>query len=228
MTPSHDYRSTANRARDTRDKPAQVLAFLGLEQGMRVLDMNAASGWYTELLSRAVGPQGHVIAHNHPGAEVLLGPAALHDRYRDQRLPNVEPLLLEHEALRFPPASLDFVLMSMIYHDTYWNGADVDWGPVDQQALLRALHDALRPGGIIGVIDHVAEGGADPERTAVALHRIDPAIVRRDFQRAGFVLEGQSDLLRNPEDDHLRQVFDPAIEGRTDRFVMRFVKPALP
>ena len=217
-------RPQRDRGRDARDKPVEVLAFLGLEPGMRVLDMNAASGWYAEILSRAVGPQGHVIAHNHPGASAMLGPEALQARYRDQRLPNVETVLLKHDELRFPPATLDFVLMSMTYHDTYWSGAGVDWGPVDQLALLRGLHEALRPGGIIGVIDHVAKG-ADPARTAVALHRIDPAIVRRDFQRAGFVLEAQSDVLRNTGDDHLRQVFDPDIQGRTDRFVLRFVKP---
>lgn len=223
---AHPARTAADRARDAGSRPAQVLAFLGLRPGMRVLDLNAATGYYTEILARAVGPKGRVIAHNHPGAVAMLGPDAIGRRYEHGRLPNVTPLLARHHELGLPPASLDFVLMSMTYHDTYWYDPEVDWGPVDQLAFLGQIYGALAPGGAVGVIDHVAGADTDPARTAKALHRIDPEVVKRDFRRAGFILEADSDLLRNPQDDHQRSVFDAAIQGRTDRFVLRFRKPA--
>jgi predicted methyltransferase len=58
------------------------------------------------------------------------------------------------------------------------------------------------------------------------LHRIDPALVRREVESAGFVYDGDSQLLRNPADPHTASVFDPAIQGHTDQFFMRFHKPA--
>ncbi len=208
--------------RDSSSKPAQVLEFLGIAPGMRVLDMNAAAGYYAELLARVVGPTGHVIAHNHPGARTALKPEDFERRYGGNRLPNVEQLFVPHDGIALPNGSLDAVLMSMVYHDTYWYDPKVDWGPVDQQALLRSLHDALAPGGVIGVIDHYAAAGTDPRTSAMATHRIDPDVVLRDFRAAGFELEQQSDLLRNPADDYAKSVFDDAVQGRTDRFVMRF------
>lgn len=214
-----------DRARDPSSRPAEVLTFLGLQPGMTVLDLNAATGYYTEILARAVGPRGRVIAENHPGAIPMLG-AAMTARYERNRLPNVTSLIARHDELRPAAGSLDMVLMSMTYHDTYWYDARVDWGPVDQQSLLRAFYLALKPGGVVGVIDHIAEGATNPESTAKALHRIDPEVVKRDFRLAGFVLEAESDVLRNTEDDHRRGVFDPAIQGRTDRFVYRFRKPS--
>ena len=219
-----DSDPSEDRERNGRDKPAQVLEFFDVRPGMRVLDLNAATGYYAELLARSVGPQGHVIAHNHPGAVAMLGDA-MSRRCGDGRLANVEPLLARHNEMHLPPQSLDVVLMSMVYHDTYWYQKGVDWGPVDRQSLLKDLYEALRPGGVIGVIDHVAIGGSDPEISVMALHRIDPRVVRRDFLGAGFMLEARSDLLRNPADDHTRGVFDPVIQGHTDRFVMRFRKP---
>jgi predicted methyltransferase len=212
--------------RDQRDRPAQILDFFGLKPGDHVLDLNAGTGYYTERLARIVGVQGRVISHNHPGAVAMLGADALSRRYRDGRLPNVAPLLARHEELKPFAQSLDMILMSMVYHDTWWHNAEVDWGPVDRHALLTNLHTALRPDGVVGVIDHVATAGADPEFSVRTLHRIDPQIVERDFLRAGFRLEAHSDLLRNPDDDHQRNVFDPAMQARTDRFVMRFRRSA--
>jgi predicted methyltransferase len=209
-------------ARDAGSRPAEVLEFLGLAPGMRVLDMNAATGYYTELLARVVGPAGHVIAHNHPGALTALKPADFERRYGGARLPNVEQLFVPHNGIALPTGSLDAVPMSMVYHDTYWYDPKVDWGPVDRQALLRSLHDALAPSGVIGVIDHYAAAGTDPNTSAMATHRIDPDVVQRDFRAAGFELEAQSDLLRHPVDDLTKSVFDDAVHGRTDRFVMRF------
>ncbi|HEX5049708.1 MAG TPA: hypothetical protein VFX89_21520, partial [Gammaproteobacteria bacterium] len=219
---SNPNRLPADRDRDSSDRPAEVLEFLGVAPGMRALDMNAATGYYAELLARVVGPAGHVIAHNHPGARATLAAEDFERRYGGNRLPNAEQLFAAHNDIALPAGSLDAVLMSMIYHDTYWYDPKVDWGPVDQHALLESLYGALVPGGIVGVIDHFAEPGTDPRESAKATHRIDAAVVRADFAAAGFTLEAESDVLRNPADDRTASVFDDAVRGRTDRFVMRF------
>jgi predicted methyltransferase len=202
-----------------------VLAFFGVSRGMTALDLNAATGWYTEILARVVGPNGHVIAHNHPGARTTLAAEDLEARYANNRLPNVEQLFVRHNDMRLAPESVDVVLMSMVYHDTYWHRDGVDWGPIDRHALLESLRAALKPGGIVGVVDHHAAAGRNPFESVMAVHRIDPAVVRRDFVAAGFEADGESDLLRNRSDDYSLGVFDPAVVGRTDRFVLRFRRP---
>ncbi len=222
---AHPERLAEDRERDASSKPAEVLELFGLAPGMRVLDMNAATGYYTEILARTVGPAGHVIAHNHPGARTALAPQAFERRYGGDRLPNVEQLFVPHNDIQLPAQSLDAVLMSMVYHDTYWFDPKVDWGPVDQHALLTELYDALVPGGIVGVIDHYAAEGTDPRESAKATHRIDPEVVRRDFAAAGFELAGESNVLRNPSDDYGLSVFDERVQGRTDRFVLEFRRP---
>jgi len=191
---------------------------------MTVLDFNAATGWYTEILSRAVGPNGRVIAHNHPGARSTLPSEAFEARYGGNRLPNVEQIFARHDDLRLPRGSLDVVLLSLVYHDTYWHRDGVAWGPIDRQALLASLREALKPSGVVGVIDHHAAAGSDPFESVQALHRIDHAVVLSDFSAAGFVLDGESDVLRTAADDRSLSVFDAAVVGRTDRFVLRFRK----
>jgi predicted methyltransferase len=202
-----------------------VLAFLGLAPGMTVLDMNAATGWYTEILARIVGPSGRVIAHNHPGARTALAAADFEARYGRDRLANVEQIFVRHNDLSLPAGSVDLVLMSLVYHDTYWHDEDVEWGPIDRPALLESLRAALKPGGVVGVVDHYAAAGEDPFESVMAVHRIDPAVVRRDFLAARFEPAGESGILRSTSDDHARSVFDAAVVGRTDRFVSRFRKP---
>jgi predicted methyltransferase len=192
---------------------------------MTVLDLNAAKGWYTEILARVVGPNGRVIAHNHPGARTTLAAEDFEARYGGNRLPNVEQIFVRHNDLRLPPDSVDVVLMSMVYHDMYWQRDGADWGPIDRPALLVSLREALKRGGVVGVVDHYAAAGRDPFESAMAVHRIDPAVVRRDFAAAGFALDGESDVLRTPTDDYSLSVFDAAVVGRTDRFVLRFRKP---
>jgi predicted methyltransferase len=189
---------------------------------MTALDLGAATGWYSEILARVVGSGGRVIAHNHPGARSTLPAEDFEARYGNGRLPNVEQLFVRHNHLHLPPESVDVVLMSMVYHDTYWHREGVDWGPIYAQALLESLRAALKPGGIVGVVDHYAAAGSDPFASVMAVHRIDPAVVRRDFVAAGFALDGESDVLRNPNDDHSLSVFNATVIGRTDRFVLRF------
>jgi predicted methyltransferase len=112
----------------------------------------------------------------------------------------------------------------MSYHDLYWRPKDGSWPATDAKVLLDELHAALKPGGVVLVQDHVAKTGTDPYVVVDQLHRIDPAVVRRDVERAGFVFEAESRALAHPDDDHTKQVFDPSIQGRTDQFVYRFRK----
>ncbi|HEU4617513.1 MAG TPA: methyltransferase domain-containing protein [Gammaproteobacteria bacterium] len=218
-------RPTDDRERDRSSKPAEVLAFVGIGPGMTVLDLAAGGGYFTELLARVVGPRGKVIAHNHPGALAMLGAETFERRYGDERLPNVEQLFARHDDLRLATQSLDAALVSMVYHDVYWSDPSVDWSPIDPHAMLARLRAALKPGGVVGVIDHHAPAGSDPRASAKAAHRVDADVVRRDFLAAGFDLDAESDALRNPDDDRTRSVFDPAVYRRTDRFVLRFRRP---
>jgi predicted methyltransferase len=96
---------------------------------------------------------------------------------------------------------------------------------MDPNAFLKAVYAAMKPGAVIGVIDHIANKNDDPRATVEKFHRIDPEVVKADFKRAGFVLAGSSDLLRNPADDHSLIVFDPKVAGHTDRFIFKFKKP---
>jgi predicted methyltransferase len=129
------------------------------------------------------------------------------------------------DAISLPAGSFDFVLMHMIYHDLYWQSEKYKFPRLDPDAVLAEVFAATKPGGIVGVVDHVAAAGGDTRAVVDQLHRIDPAVIRADFERAGFVLDGESDLLRNPEDDLAKMVFDPAVRGKTDRVVYRFKKP---
>ena len=96
---------------------------------------------------------------------------------------------------------------------------------MDPNAFLKAVYASMKPGGVIGVIDHVANPNNDTRATVEKYHRIDPNVVKADFKRAGFLLVRSGNMLRNPEDDHTLLVFDPKVRGKTDRFVLEFRKP---
>jgi predicted methyltransferase len=217
-------RPEADRAQDERRKAREFLEFAGIEPGMRVLDAFAASGYYTELLSRVVGAEGEVIAYNNP-AYARFAAKGIEARYAGDRLPNVRQLTVDVDKLELPPLSLDAVIFVMSFHDLYWRPTDGSWAPTDPLQMLRTLHAALKVGGVVIVQDHVAAAGGDPAKVVDTLHRIDPEVVRRDFKAVGFVLEVESPMLAHPDDDHTKGVFDPAIRGRTDQFVFKFRRP---
>jgi predicted methyltransferase len=209
---------------DVNRKPAEVLAFFGVKPGMTVLDLYSAGGYYTEILSQVVGSTGRVYAHNNTP---YLGYSKdeIQKRYADAgRLANVERITQENNALDLPDNTFDFVLMSMVYHDVYFEDAESGWVRVDAPKMLAEISSSMKPGAILGVIDHAAAAGA-PAETGKSLHRIDPELLKKDITSAGFVLDAESNLLRNPADDHTLAVFDPAIRGKTDRVVIRFRKP---
>ena len=208
---------------DAQRKPAEVLEFFGVQPGMSVLDVFSGAGYFTELLASVVGPTGRVVAHNN-SAYLRGAERELAQRYANpQRLANVERLDAENTALEFP-GGFDFVLLSAAYHDVYFVNEANGWPAIDAPKLLAELFADMKPGATLGLIDHVAAPGS-PAETGGTLHRIDPELVKRDFAAAGFVLDAESDVLRNPADDLGKGVFDPAVRGHTDRFVFRFRRP---
>ena len=211
-------RSEEDRARDAWRRPAEVIAFLGIEPGMTVMDLVASGGWYTEVLSIAVGDGGTVYAQNPP---MML---AFRDGYFDKaitarlagdRLPNVVRLDRDLAETGLPPGSLDAAITALNFHDVH-NGM----GEQAATGFLVAVKALLRPGGVLGLIDHYGESGNDNN----TLHRLDVATALPLIEGTGFEVVA-SDILRNPNDDYTKMVFDEAVRGKTDRLLLRLTKP---
>ena len=218
-----DKRPEADRVSDASRQPASVLAFFGIQPGDVVLEMWAGGGYYTELLAHVVGENGKVYAHANTPILNFAGDAHV-NRHAGNRLPNTVILMAENNELSLQENTFDAITIILNYHDLYWSSEQYGWEQIDVPAFIAEIYKGLKPGGILGIVDHQAESGA-PAETGNTLHRIDSAIVVADLEAGGFVLDGESDVLRNAADDLGKSVFDPAVRGKTDRFVLRFVKP---
>jgi len=216
-------RSADNVKLDESRKPAEVLKFFGLRPGMHVIDLFGANRYWAEIIAPAVGPKGHVLVWEptqfyKPDTKTAFEAFAA-------KTPNVSIISTPFEAPTLPRNSADFAMLNLDYHDTYWESQKYGIPHMEPAAFLKTLYAAMKPGGIVGVIDHVANPNSDTRATVERLHRIDPEVAKADFKRAGFQLVGESDILRNPADDHNLLVFDPKIRGKTDRFILKFRKP---
>jgi predicted methyltransferase len=216
-------RFPGDRDQDEMRKAKDVLVFLGARPGIHVIDYFSAGGYNAEVLSLIVGPQGRVIAYNNEPYAKFAG-KQLADRFAQNRLPNVEQVTAPPESLSLPPESLDAALFVLSYHDLHWRAKDGSWPATDPAAALAKLVPALKRDAVVVVVDHVASSGGDAGAVVDATHRIDPEIIKRDFEAAGLAFQSEANFLRNPGDDHTKPVFDAAIKGKTDRVVMRFVK----
>jgi predicted methyltransferase len=219
---------TANRTPDNVKlddgrKPAELLNFFGLRPGMQVLDMFGANKYWSEIMAPTVGPKGHVTVWQ---ASQFLNDdrKKAFDEFAAKH-PNVNLISSPFEAPDLPKGKFDFALINLDYHDVYWQNPERKVVRMDPDAWLKTLYAAMKPGGVVGVVDHVANPNSDARATVEKLHRIDPKVLEADFKRAGFVLAGTSDMLRNPADDHSLLVFDPKIRGKTDRAIFKFKKP---
>ncbi|MEO7387645.1 MAG: methyltransferase domain-containing protein [Gammaproteobacteria bacterium] len=216
-------RPASDRVRDEPRQSAAVLTFFRIAPGTTVLDLYSGGGYYTELLSYIVGANGRVVAHNNT-PYLAFAKDDLAGRFPPGRLPNVERLLAENNQLQLPEGRFDAVLMTDVYHDIYFVDEKAGWPRIDGPKMLAEVFRSLKPGGVLGVVDHAALPGAPPE-TGGTLHRIDPALLKRDITAAGFVLDAESDVLVNPADDRTKTAFDPSVQGRTDQVVLRFRRP---
>ncbi len=216
-------RPEADVARDENRKPAAILSFFEIEPGMTVLDVFAGGGFYTEILDSVVGEAGKVLSHNNQAYLDFVG-EQLKARFTDGGLPNVELITAEINAVELKENSLDAALMILAYHDFFYSQEQYNWPDADESAFLESLCAAMKPGAVLGVIDHVANPGDDITEVAFSLHRIDPARVMEDMTSSCFEFKGESSVLRNSLDDHSLPMNDPTIRGKTDRFVYKFVR----
>ena len=210
---------------DSSRHPAELLAFAKVKAGDVVVDVWPGGGYWSRMFSSVVGPKGKVYAF--VPAEIAgfkSDPVALAKQIATEPgHANVEAS--SHPIDEPPPASIhntiDVVWTFENYHDlhdSFMKGADVN-------AFNTSIFKALKPGGYYVIGDHAAVAGSGLKNTE-DLHRIDPAVIRAEVEKAGFVFDGETKVLANSEDDHSLKVFDPALRGKTDRFVLRFKKPA--
>lgn len=213
-------RPATDTSRDAARHPGELLAFAGVKPGDRVGDFIMGGGYFTRIFAKAVGANGKVYAYqpkefiqfNGQYQNSLDGVAAAY--------PNVTPLSNSLGAVAFPEP-LDVIFTAQNYHDLH-----LGFIPAPALAAIdKAIFNSLKPGGVLIVVDHAAIDGTGDTRSK-ALHRIDIATVKSEFIAAGFVLEGESQILRNPADPRTASVFDPVIKGQTDQFVLKFRKPA--
>ena len=204
---------------DVTRKPVETLTFAGVKPGDKVADLMPGAGYYTILFSDIVGPKGKVYAVV-PQEILKFGPRATE---------GIIALQADHKniSLTSPPINgfttadkLDMVWTSWNYHDFH----DPFMGPADLAKVNKAIFDALKPGGVYVILDHAAQAGSGVRDTNT-LHRIDIETVKAEVKAAGFVLDGTSTLLANPDDTHTLNVFDGKIRGHTDTFILKFRKP---
>jgi predicted methyltransferase len=212
-------RPAADAALDSARKPAELMAFIGLKPGDRIVDVFPGPYW-DRLFSKVVGPKGTVIAFQSlemaKAEKITLPPDG---STPDPAYPNIVAQSAAIGAFSMS-RPVDVVWMRQNYHDLY----DPFMGPADVPAFNKAVFKALKHGGVYVIIDHSAPDGSGLAATNTT-HRIDASVVKADMAAAGFVFAGGSEALRNPSDTRDKLVFDPAIRGKTDQFVFLFRKP---
>ena len=215
-------RPEADRARDVNRRPGDILAFAGVRKGDVVVDFWPGGGYFTRLFSAAVGPRGKVYAVSPQELVDKFGDrakASMDKLKADPNTPNVTGMFVPVEQFGVG-RQVDLVFTMQNYHDLhakFMEGTDV-------AAVNRAVFAALKPGGLYIVGDHAAAPGADVS-TSETLHRIDPALVRREVEAAGFEYIGSLDVLRRSDDPHTERIFEEGIRDKTDRFILKFRKP---
>ena len=215
-------RPDADKQRDADRKPAQILAFTGVRPGEQVAELLPGGGYFTRLFSKAVGGSGHVYALvPPPRPNAPSGPQDFAARVKviaaDPNYSNVSVVVEPFSELAVP-APVDLVWTSQNYHDLH------NIPGLDLATFNKMVFEDLKPGGIYLILDHVAEAGSGTRDTKT-LHRIDPEAVKREVLAAGFTFVGSSNLLHHANDAHTLKVFDPAIRGKTDQFILKFRKP---
>jgi predicted methyltransferase len=214
-----DIRGDGDTDRDRNRRPADTLAFFGLRDDMKVVELLPGGGWYTKLLAPLMKENGEYfvaygsgrVAENiatQPGFENIQVTAADANLFRPEGSRFYE---LENPGLGI--SDVDIVFTFRNYHN---------FSPVGRAAMNEAVHEALKPGGIYAVVDHTRrhmEGDNDENR-----RRVDPVTAIIEIQAAGFELVDSSNLHYRPDDELRYEVGRATVTGNTDRFTLKFRK----
>jgi len=215
-------RHAGDDKRDAVDHPAEILRLAGIGPGMHVADMLAGDGYYSELLGGLVGPQGHVLMINNSSFD-KWSDGDRQKRLADNRLPNVEYRVVDLDHMNLAADSLDAIVLSKVYHDLYWVDTTGVWPKFDTSGVLDQLVAALKPGGVLLLVDHSAQAGHG-SGDASSLHRIEESYARHDFEKRGLTVIAHSDALRQTLDKRDSVSYKPPMLYKTDRFVLVFRK----
>ncbi len=209
-------RPKADRDADAHRKPVQTLAFSGVKPGDKVGELFPGGGYYTRMLSDVVGPTGAVYA-----LETTRWPdsVAATKKVLDEKGRGNVHLTATTFGTFDIPEKIDLFWITQNYHDLHI----AKYGNVDMAAFNKHVHDALKPGGIYFIVDHQANAGTTEAQIA-DLHRIEKAQAIREVEAAGFKLIGEDASLANPADDHTKTIFDKAVQGHTDQYMLKFRK----
>jgi predicted methyltransferase len=211
-------RPAEGRAADPLRKPAETLAFSGVKPGMTVGEFYPGGGYYTRMISDVVGPTGHVYGLDNQGWKG----AVKADQELFKECPKCTNVTMDAQpfgTVAFP-RPLDLAWVTQNYHDL----KIAEYGKVDTVAFDRAVYQALKPGGIFFILDHQGAAGMS-EADIAKMHRINRDVVVKEVTSVGFKLAAEGKFLRRPADDHTLPIFDKAIQGHTDQYALRFVKP---
>lgn len=214
----HSDRPAEDAGDDARRMPIEVLSFAGIEAGMDVLEMEAGGGWYTEIIARTVGSRGSVTMQNPAPFEGFTGDA---DDNRAASLSNVTLTTTNFDELAADDGSIDLVTWILGPHELWFAPGGVSLG--DPAGSFADIARVLKPGGRFLAVDHHAASSAGPE-VGGTLHRIGESIVVDHAEAAGLTLIRSSGMHLNAEDPLDNGVFDPAIQGKTSKFVLVFEK----
>ena len=209
-------RSDADRNTDKRRDPLKLLNFMGVKEGMKVLDMEANAGYTTELLARAVGPNGVVYAQDSPEVIERQVKDKFDLRAQKPAMKSVVHVIRNYDD-PLPPdvRNLDLITFFFAYHD-------ITYMQVDRAEMNRKLFAALKPGGYLLIADHSAKAG-DGTSVGKTLHRIEESVLRKEVEAAGFKLVDEGNFLRHPEDTRDVIVFRALTP--IDEFVLKYQKP---
>jgi predicted methyltransferase len=222
---SNSMRSEKEVELDTLRKPAEVLEFFQIKKGMKVIDVFAGEGYYTEILSHLVGPSGSVAMHNHSVWEAYSKKGS-DERVKDNRLPNVYQVMQDLNNTQLKSSYYDAATIILGMHDMFLVSQKSESGDkIDSAAFLSSLYKAMKPGGMVGIIEHEANMDTIPKDSA-ELHRLNSHFIKKIMLKAGFVFEKQSNILKNMNDDYNKIVWSKGLRRHTDRAVLRFRKPS--
>jgi predicted methyltransferase len=216
--PAEDLTLDANR------KPAQVLNFFQVTPNTQVLEVFAGGGYYTELLNDIVGKDGHVTVYE-DSMWYDYSKTDSDKRHRGKRLKNTNTVISDMNTLRLPKEKYDTTVIVLGLHDIYLKSEkSLSGDKRNINHFLNALYHSLKPGGVMGVVEHEATIG-EQASTSAELHRLNSALIKKVMLDAGFTFEASSALLANPNDDHTKVVWAKGLRRKTDRSVLKFRKP---